>query len=105
MEPAGFWPKCDALIADEVIRVIKAAMDRPFFINAWTLTPHAPLNPTEEQMKFYAHLDWGRGIPHHNAQTIYFASITELDAQVGRIMREIDKLGIRSNTLILFSSD
>ncbi len=105
MDAAEFWPKSDALIADEVIRAMRAAKGRPFFINAWTLTPHAPLNPTEEQMKPYAHLDWGRGIPHHNAQTIYFAAITELDAQVGRILREIDKLGIRSNTLILFSSD
>ena len=105
MTPAEFWPKGDALIADEVIRIIRSSREKPFFINAWSLTPHAPLNPTTEQMEGYAHLDWKRGIPHRNAQTIYFASITELDAQVGRILREIDALGIRSETLLLFSSD
>lgn len=105
MDSADFWPQSDALITDEVIRVIRTARANPFFINAWALTPHAPLNPTAEQMKPYEHLDWHRGIPHRNAQTIYFASITELDAQIGRILREIDNAGIRSDTLILFSSD
>jgi arylsulfatase A-like enzyme len=105
MDPADFWPKSNELIADETIRFIRANKDRPFFVNAWPLIPHAPLNPTEEQMKTYKHLDWGRGIPHHNAQTLYFASITDLDTQVGRIMREVDKLGIRDKTMILFSSD
>jgi arylsulfatase A-like enzyme len=105
MDPAEFWPKSNELIADETIRFMRANKDRPFFVNAWSLIPHAPLNPTGEQMKPYEHLDWGRGIPHHNAQTIYFASITDLDTQVGRIMREVDKLGLRDRTMIIFFSD
>lgn len=105
MDPAEFWPKSNELLADETIRFMRANKDKPFFVNVWSLIPHAPLNPSEVQMKAYEHLDWGRGIPHRNAQTIYFASITDLDTQVGRIMREVDKLGIRDKTMIIFSSD
>lgn len=105
MDAAEFWPKSDELIADETIRFINEHKNEPFFVNFWALTPHAPLNPTDEQMKSYAHLDWGRGVPHHNAQTIYFAAITELDNQVGRIVREVERLGLTKKTLIVFASD
>lgn len=100
-----FWPKSNALIADEVIRFMREHKEQPFYVNAWTLVPHAPLNPTDDQMKPYQHLDWGHGIPHRNSQTIYFSSITDLDAQVGRIVQEVERLGLKEKTLILFSSD
>jgi N-acetylgalactosamine-6-sulfatase len=100
-----FWPESSTLIVDEAVRFIRANRDKPFFVNTWLLIPHAPLNPTEEQMKPYADRDWGHGVPHRNAQTIYFASVTDLDTQVGRLIGELEKLGLRENTLILFSSD
>jgi arylsulfatase A-like enzyme len=105
MPAADFWPDSNRLIADETIRFIKENKNKPFFVNVWPLIPHAPLNPTDEQMKVYEHLDWGRGINHRNAQTIYFASVTDLDTHVGRIMATLKSLGLTENTLVLFTSD
>jgi arylsulfatase len=36
---------------------------------------------------------------------IYYGSITHVDAQVGRLLAELDKLGMASNTMILFTAD
>ena len=105
-EPADtFWPKSTALFVDEAIAFIRAHKDRPFYVNLWTLLPHAPLNPTEEQMKPYDRFSWGRGVRHKGAETIYYASVADLDAQVGRLLNELEKLGVAENTLVVFSGD
>ncbi|MEO7652484.1 MAG: sulfatase-like hydrolase/transferase, partial [Bryobacteraceae bacterium] len=49
-----FRAKSSAAITDESIRFIEENRARPFFINYWSLVPHATLNPTDEQMKPYA---------------------------------------------------
>lgn len=35
----------------------------------------------------------------------YYATISFMDAQVGRVLRALDELGLRENTIVLFSSD
>ena len=35
----------------------------------------------------------------------YYAAISFVDAQIGRVLEAVDELGIRDNTIILFSSD
>jgi arylsulfatase A-like enzyme len=105
-EPADvFWPKSTALFVEEALRFIRAHRDRPFFVNLWTLLPHAPLNPTDEQMEPYLRFSWGQGVHHKSAETIYYASVGDLDQQVGRFLRELDAMGLADNTLVIFSSD
>jgi len=99
-----FRAKSSELIVDETIRFIEANRDKPFYANVWSLVPHAPLNPTEEQMKPYAGMG-PRNLPHKGASQIFYASVTDLDTQVGRLMKKLDELGLADNTLILFSSD
>jgi arylsulfatase A-like enzyme len=102
---AEFWPKSSTFIVDEAIRFIRANQARPFYLNVWTLLPHATLNPTDEQMQPYARFALGRGVPHKSAAQIYYASVTDLDTQIGRLLDELDKLGLADHTLVLFSSD
>ncbi|MGQ9573740.1 MAG: sulfatase [Thermoguttaceae bacterium] len=105
-EPADtFWPKSTRLFVDEAIRFIEANKQRPFYVNLWTLLPHAPLNPTAEQMKPYDRFSWGRGVRHKSAETIYYASVADLDTQVGRLLAALDQIGVAENTLVVFSSD
>ncbi len=99
-----FWAKSTGLFVDEALRFIQANKDKPFYVNIWTLVPHATLNPTEEQMKPYEHFG-PKGVPHKGAETIFYASVSDLDAQVGRLMGELEKMGLADNTLVVFSSD
>jgi len=111
--PSEFWPKSSELIVDETLRFIRANRDKPFYVNLWSIIPHAALNPTEKQMKPYEKLNFGKtwdrdrgpGIPHKDPHAIYFASVTDLDTQLGRLLAELDKMELSKNTLIIFTSD
>lgn len=120
-EPATtFWAKSSAAIVDEAIRFIRANKDRPFYANVWTLLPHAPLNPTPEQLKVYESLApraddpafgaWmqkylGEAKDLKSQMQVFCASLTDLDTQVGRLLQTLDELHLADNTIVFFSSD
>jgi len=99
-----FRAKSTARIVDRTIEFIEKNRDKPFYLNVWTLIPHATLHPTDEQMKPYQRYA-PRGVPYKGAKQIYYASVSDLDRQVGRLLKRIDELGLGENTLIAFSSD
>jgi arylsulfatase A-like enzyme len=90
---------------NEIIQFIKASAGKPFYAQLWALVPHATLNPTPEQMQPYERFQPGQGIPHQSAAQIFYSSVTDLDTQVGRLLEELNQLGLADNTLVLFSSD
>ena len=120
-EPATtFWAKSSTAIVDEAIRFIKANQDRPFYANVWTLLPHAPLNPTPEQLKVYESLApraddpaFGRWMQQYLGEAkdlksqmqVFCASLTDLDTQIGRLLQTLDELDLADNTIVFFSSD
>lgn len=99
-----FRARSTRLFVDEALQFIKASQGQPFYVNLWTLVPHATLNPTEEQMKPFDRFS-SASVAHKSPATIYYASVTDLDTQVGRLLAELDKLGLANDTLIVFSSD
>lgn len=77
---------------------------RPFFVNLWPRDVHAALKPSQESLDRYKHL-MSEG-KFHTAMQIYYASITEMDLQIGRLLDWIDAApGLAENTLVVFSSD
>jgi N-acetylgalactosamine-6-sulfatase len=101
-----FRAKSTSLFVDEAIKFLEANPDRPFYLQLWTLVPHATLNPTPEQLKPYEALNPGEpGFPHVGARAIYYASVTDLDTRVGRLLARLDALGLAERTLVLFSAD
>ncbi|MBL9191484.1 MAG: sulfatase-like hydrolase/transferase [Opitutaceae bacterium] len=93
-------------LVDETIRFIREHRDQPFYAQLWTLVPHARLNPTPAQLQPYAHLHpGGPDFPHASAREIYYASVTDLDTQLGRLLAVLEELGIAKDTLVIFSSD
>ena len=100
-----FRAKSTGLIMDEAIRFIEANRDQPFYINAWTLVPHATLHPTEEQMEPYSRFAPGKNLPYKGAKQIYYAAVTDMDAQIGRLLKKLDELKLTDNTIVIFSSD
>ncbi|MDH3743580.1 MAG: sulfatase-like hydrolase/transferase [Acidobacteriota bacterium] len=91
-------------IADEAIRFIEANKNSPFYLNVWTILPHAVLLPTDEQLAQYRNMR-RPDIPHMSPREVYHASLTALDTAMGRIIDKIDSSGLSDKTLILFSSD
>jgi len=73
-------------------------------VNVWTLVPHATLHPTPEQMGPYKRYA-PAGVPYAGVKQIYYASVSDLDAQIGRLVRRIDELGLGRKTFVVFSSD
>lgn len=90
------------IVGDESLRLIRRfqAARRPFFLNVWFLDPHAPYEPAPEPF-------WSRaeapGITHD--QRCARSMVAHLDHQCGRILALLDELGLRENTLVIFSSD
>ncbi len=95
-------------MVDEAIAFIEENKDKPFYVNIWTLVPHANLDPTDEQMAPYA--EYG---PQGPAKTrgfstprqIFYAAVTDMDYHIGRLFQKMDELGLSENTIIAFSSD
>ena len=115
-----FRAKSTGLIVDETIKFIKEHKDGPFYVNVWTLLPHAHLNPTPEQLAVYNGLDpkadapgfgpWmqeylsgAKDLP--NQMKVFCAALTDLDTQLGRLFNALDEMKLSEDTLIFYSSD
>jgi arylsulfatase A-like enzyme len=87
------------LIGDDAVKLIdRKDGKKPFFLYFASLAPHAPYQAPESYINQY------KSVPDTQRRT-YLAMITALDDQVGRIVAELDKKGLRDNTIILFASD
>lgn len=93
-----------SLFVDEALRFIEGRGDRPFYLQLWTLLPHATLNPTPEQIEPFLRFS-NTDLPHRSARTIYYASVADLDREVGRLLRRLGEMGLAEETIVVFSSD
>ena len=101
---AGFQPRSSEAIVDSTIEIIRATANRPFYVEAWLLDPHAVLNPTEAQMAPYRRLS-PKGVSYPGAPTVYYAVITNADRHLGRLLAALDALDLSDDTLVVFTSD
>lgn len=82
---------------DEGIRFIQQNADRPFFLYQSYYTPHAPFQPPLAYEEMYR----DRSIDHAN----YYASVSSLDHNVGRIIDALREVELLADTLIIVSTD
>lgn len=87
------------LITAEAVRVIEEKGSEPFFLYVAYSVPHYPLEEPEEWMSQYDDLNL------HPSRKLFAASVTHMDAGIGKIVEALDRTGARENTLILFISD
>ena len=87
------------LLAREAVDWIGKGSKQPFFLYLAFTSPHVPLSEPERWMNLYKSPDID--LSHQ----LYWAAISHLDDAVGKVMTELDRLGQRNNTLILFLSD
>lgn len=121
----------DGMVANEAVRLMKENKDKPFFIAAGFYRPHCPyvapkkyfdLYPIEKITLPVEPADHLRNIPkpafftdplywglneQQRKEVIraYYASVSFMDAQVGKLLDAVDELGLADNTIIVFWSD
>lgn len=109
LKPEGndpfFFAKSTGIIVDETIQFINSNKDKPFFVNLWTLLPHAVLNPTQAQMDVYKNIAPDKKVNYSSPRQVYYASVTNLDAELGRLIDKLGEMGLADNTIIIFTSD
>lgn len=83
---------------EDAIQFIKRNVDNPFFLYLAYDAPHEPYI-IEDTIWYEDKTDW-------DSRMIRYASlITHMDRAIGRLVQEIDDLGLRENTIIIFASD
>lgn len=125
----------DALMAEDAEWVLERCAkrrDRPFFLSVGFFRPHTPYVSPKTYFDLYqeSQMPVVHGVKedqsdippaglgsHKNEQEqltdelrrkcrqAYLASISFMDAQVGRVVAALDRLGLADNTIIVFTSD
>lgn len=100
------------LIAEEALKFIRSNRDRPFFLYVPFTIPHVALQVPQDSLGEYKDqwadpaYDGKRGyVPHKHPRACYAGMVSRMDKDVGRIMDQLQALGLDDNTLVIFSSD
>ncbi len=123
----------DGKVATEAIRLLERYRGGPFFLAVGFYKPHTPYVAPKKYFDLYP-LDkidvptmpagyeksvpaaalhstrpWPNfGVTHEQARRAkqaYYATISFVDAQIGRMLDALDRLGLRDNTIVVFWSD
>jgi len=100
------------MMTKKALAFIEKNKSKPFFLYMPYTIPHVSLQVPDQYIgqylgKFDEHPYYGQNgyAPSKYPLSTYAGMITYLDDQVGIIMKEIKKLGLDENTIIMFSSD
>jgi len=85
------------VLTDKAIDVITdlSQASEPWFLNLWSYAPHTPISPAVEFANLYPDTDAGR----------FRALVHQLDHNIGRVLKHLDTLGVRDNTIVAVVSD
>lgn len=90
-------------MADEAVAWLnKIDKKKPFFMNYWQFSVHAPFDAKEELKDKYRNKVDLTDAQH---SITYAAMVHSMDDAIGRLLDELDKLGFTENTIIVFTSD
>ncbi len=123
----------DGKVATQAIELLEKHKGGPFFLAVGFYKPHTPyiapkkyfdLYPLEKIQVPEVPADYAKTVPpaalfstkpwpnfgvtHQQAREVkqgYYAAISFVDAQIGRVVDALDRLGLRDNTVIIFWSD
>ena len=128
--PAPDEAHTDGKVASEAIALLERYRDRPFFLAAGFYRPHCPFIAPAKYFDMYPlesvrlpspapragdvpAAAWFTNPPHWGldehqqrlTRRAYYASISFLDANVGRLLDALDRLGLADDTIVVFVSD
>ncbi len=118
-------------VGNETVRFIEENKGRPFFVHAGFYAPHPPLNPPASMLALYE----GRRLPPRRFRSDeadflpasmrkavltlantpeetwdayrkhFYAMVSNLDRNVGRILEAVELAGLAENTIVVLTSD
>lgn len=101
-------------ILEEALKFLDANKDKPFFLYLPFVEPHVSMQPPQGWIDRYPK-EWDeengpyRGqngyVPHPRPRAGYAAMISDLDEHIGAVLTRLDELGLRDNTIVIFTSD
>jgi len=123
----------DGMIATEAIEIMKEKRDEPFFLGVGFFRPHTPYVAPKKYFDLYPleemRLPWAPDgdrediptaafahncpVPHYGlerpvlrkALRAYYACVSFVDAQVGRLVQALEELELADETIVVFWSD
>lgn len=123
----------DGMAANKAIEILNKVKDKPFFLAVGFVRPHVPLVAPQKYFDLYKRDEmvlpqvpkndledvpsiirsykensstYGMDKEHHKGMLqAYYASISYMDAQVGRVLEALEKNGQADNTIVVFTSD
>ncbi|MCK4748966.1 MAG: sulfatase-like hydrolase/transferase, partial [Bacteroidales bacterium] len=84
-------------LSKRAVEFVRRHKNEPFFLHLAHYAPHRPLDAPPEIVDNYLE----RGFEENTA--IIYAMIQVMDHGIGELITELDRLGIRENTLIIFT--
>lgn len=85
---------------DEVVNFIQQKKDQKFFIQWAPYAVHTPIMGKPELVEKYKQKE-----PGDQRNPVYAALVESVDQNVGKVMDALDQMGLRENTLVIFTSD
>lgn len=129
----GDLEHADGMAASHAIDFLERNQDRPFFLACGFVRPHVPLvapsayfdlydrdamiapqvpandlDDVPEIIREYKRNESTYDVTpelHKGLLEAYYASVSYMDAQVGRLLQSLEELGLKENTIVVFSSD
>lgn len=122
----------DVMASEKACEWLEDLKDGPFFLAVGFVRPHVPLVATSKYFDMYdadrlplperPAGDWDdipaiglsrhevlRGLTNDKTRRdvikAYYASVSFMDAQVGKVVKKLETLGLRDNTIVVFTSD
>lgn len=122
----------DGRVAAETIKAMRQIKSKPFFLAVGFWKPHLPFNAPQKYWDLYDRsqvslpsnpkpptgvppialqdyqIDPKQNLTDDDVRELrhgYYAATTYLDAQIGRVLAELDRLGLREKTIVVFWSD
>ena len=90
---------CTDIWFDGALKFIEANKNRPFFCYVPTNAPHGPYNVADKYSKPYR----DKGVKDNQAN--FYGMITNIDENMGRLMRRLKELDLEQNTILIFMTD
>jgi arylsulfatase A-like enzyme len=85
------------LMVEEAGAFLRRNRDRPFFLYFAINAPHYPYQGDPKWLERYARLKYPRNL--------YAAFLSTMDERIGRLIAELDALGLRERTIVIVQSD